>query len=73
MKDPTTRKILRQLDRVLHLATALFQDETKATQWLDESNDIFFGWSPTEMIIGGRGDSVIQKLEEWIGEEAPRY
>lgn len=67
MKDPT-HKIIRQLEQAHKLAKHLFQDEAKATQWLDEPNDLFFGWSPAEMIVGGRGDSVVETLQEWAGE-----
>lgn len=70
MKDPL-QKVVEQLDEAFELAKYLFQDDTKATAWLDEPNDLFFGWSPAEMIVGGKGDSVLETLKEWAGVSQP--
>jgi hypothetical protein len=50
------------------LAYLLFEKNRKKTmEWLMAPNHIFFNVSPFQMAMGGRAETVIAKLEEWLG------
>ena len=44
-------------------------DKEKAAEWLEKPNHLFFDMTPEGMIFGGRGASVLDKLEEWLTED----
>lgn len=42
-------------------------DKEKAYKWLLSPNDLFFNYSPFQMVLLGKGKSVIEKLQEMSG------
>lgn len=60
-------EILEQLEVATNLATELFGNKEQASEWMVTPNHIFFDYSPLEMILGGKGSSVIATLREWRG------
>jgi hypothetical protein len=61
-------QIYEDLYRVGQNAIQLFDgDVLLVKQWLYTSNHLFFGLSPYEMILSGRGVSVYEHQEEMLG------
>jgi len=42
-------------------------DKEKTYKWLLSPNDLFFNYSPFQMVLLGKGKSVIEKLQEMSG------
>ena len=69
ISDKAVRERLIPLVIISDLAFEAFaQDEQKTVHWLMEANHLFFGRSPFEMALGGKAESVIQTLQEWLGK-----
>lgn len=48
-------------------AFLLFNDKETARSWVMSPNTHFFGSSPFEACLEGKGQLVIQQLQEWLG------
>lgn len=47
---------------------AFAKDQEKTIRWVMDANHLFFGRSPYQMALGGKAESVIQTLNEWLGK-----
>lgn len=69
ISDRDVRERLIPLVIISDLAFEAFaQDEQKTIRWVMDANHLFFGRSPFEMALGGKSESVIQTLNEWLGQ-----
>jgi hypothetical protein len=67
--DKEVRERLIPLVIISDLAFEAFnKDEQKTVEWVMTPNHLFFGRSPYEMALGGKAESVIQTLREWLGQ-----
>ena len=67
--DKEVRERLIPLVIISDLAFEAFaQDIEKTIAWVMAPNHLFFGRSPFEMAMGGKAESVIQTLREWLGQ-----
>ncbi len=66
--DKEVRERLIPLVIISDLAFEAFQgDVPKTVEWVMAPNPLFFGRSPFEMALGGKADSVVSTLREWLG------
>jgi hypothetical protein len=69
ISDKFVREKLIPLVMITDLAFEAFgKDHEKTIGWVMQANHLFFGFSPYEMALGGRAESVIQTLKEWLGK-----
>jgi hypothetical protein len=69
ISDRDIRLRLIPLVIISDLAFQVFgKDKEKTVRWVMEANHLFFGYSPFEMALGGKSESVIQILKEWLGQ-----
>lgn len=69
ISDKDVRERLIPLVIISDLAYEVFaKNEEKTIRWVMDANHLFFGRSPFEMALGGKPESVIQTLKEWLGQ-----
>jgi hypothetical protein len=69
ISDKDVRERLIPLVIISDLAYEAFaKNEEKTIRWVMDANHLFFGRSPFEMALGGKSESVIQTLNEWLGK-----
>jgi hypothetical protein len=69
ISDKEVRERLIPLVIISDLAFEAFaKDEQKTIRWVMDANHLFFGRSPFEMALGGKSESVIKTLSEWLGQ-----
>jgi len=67
--DKEIRERLIPLVIISDLAFEAFdKNEEKTIEWVMTPNHLYFGRSPFEMALGGKAESVIQTLREWLGQ-----
>ena len=68
---PIDREIRLRLIHVTMISDLAFDlyggDKKKTIEWVMHANQLFFGCSPFEMALAGKAESVLAKLNEWIG------
>ncbi len=66
--DRKIRERLISLVMISDLAFQLFQgDKEKTITWVMSPNHLFFGRSPFEKALAGEAESIVAKLNEWLG------
>jgi len=64
----TTETIINRIAKVEEIVSELLGDKA-AVEWLNETNEHFFGRSPVQMILLGQEHAVIDHLQEKLGIE----
>jgi hypothetical protein len=70
--DPESSSLpeIQDLKRIVENAKKLFEcDLNKVFKWVSKPNHLFFGFSPYQMAMGGRG-SVVYRWQEELTEDA---
>ena len=64
----TNEQLLKQHQEAVNLATELFNGIWEdALMWMQTPTSVFFGISPTDAIVSGNGEAVLEWLKQRSG------
>jgi hypothetical protein len=70
-KGGTEKSVREKLLALVCISDKVYElydkDISKTQNWLMTPNHLFFDFSPFHMVLGGKADVVINKLNEWYG------